>query len=115
MAPSKKNYSKFSQRVIEIIKNIPKGKVSTYGQVAALAGNYQASRQVAWILHSLSEQENLPWHRVINCDGKISLKQGYGYENQKELLSEEGISFDGNDRIDFDKYLWQPQLKIRKK
>jgi len=99
--------SSFSQRVKDIIKKIPVGKVATYGQIATYAGNSRASRQVAWILHSSSRKDNLPWHRVINSRGKISLPHNGGYEMQKELLETEGVVFDKNDKINFDRYLWK--------
>lgn len=98
----------FSQRVKEIMKKIPPGKVATYGQIAAYAGNPHATRQVVWILHSSSQKDNLPWHRIINSKGRISLKPNYGYETQKELLEKEGITFDKDDNIDFGRYLWHP-------
>ena len=98
--------SSFSQRVKDIIKKIPTGKVATYGQIATYAGNPRASRQVAWILHSSSRKDNLPWHRVINSKGRISLPQNHGYELQKELLEKEGIIFDEKDKVDFDRYLF---------
>lgn len=97
--------SSFSQRVKDIIKKIPTGKIATYGQIATYAGNPRASRQVAWILHSSSRKDNLPWHRVINSKGMISLPLNHGYELQKELLEKEGIIFDENDKVDFDRYL----------
>ena len=100
----------FYQRVKHIIKRIPKGKVATYGQIAALAGNHRAARQVAWILHSSSEKENLPWHRVINSRGEISLKPSHGYEVQKALLRKEHIESDENGRIDLHEYLWNPSV-----
>jgi len=98
----------FSQKVKEIMKKIPPGKVATYGQIAAYAGNPHATRQVVWILYSSSQKDNLPWHRVVNSKGRISLKLNYGYETQKELLEKEGITFDKDDNIDFDRYLWHP-------
>jgi methylated-DNA-protein-cysteine methyltransferase-like protein len=76
----------------------------TYGQVAKVAGNPRAARAVSWILHSGSRKYNLPWHRVINSKGKISIKSEYGYNRQKKLLKEEGIEFDENDKIDLEKY-----------
>ena len=97
----------FSQKVKSIIKKIPTGKVATYGQIATYAGNPRASRQVAWILHSSSRKDNLPWHRVINSKGRISLPHNGGYETQKELLEKEGIAFNEDDKINFDHYLWQ--------
>lgn len=103
----KKVNSSFSQKVKDIIKKIPKGKVATYGQIATYSGNPRASRQVAWILHSSSKKDNLPWHRVINSKGLISLPHNGGYEIQKELLKKEGIVFGRNDKIDFNRYLWR--------
>lgn len=110
---SNKTISPFTKRVVEVIKSIPKGKVATYGQIATFAGNRFGARQVVWILNSLSEREKLPWHRVINSKGKISLT-GSGYEIQKKLLLQEAISFDDNDKIDFKMFLWKPRIKERK-
>jgi methylated-DNA-protein-cysteine methyltransferase-like protein len=98
----------FSSRVKTAIKRIPEGKVATYGQIASIAGNYRAARQVAWILHSSSEKDNLPWHRVINRKGEISLKPGCGFEKQKQLLQKEGIKFDKKNRINLGRFLWNP-------
>jgi methylated-DNA-protein-cysteine methyltransferase-like protein len=96
----------FSQRVVDIIKNIPRGKVATYGQIARRAGNPRAVRQVAYILHSSSRKEDLPWYRVVNSKGGISLKPKHGYELQKQMLEKEGIIFDKNDCIDLKQYSW---------
>ena len=96
----------FHERIIEVIKSIPRGKVATYGQIAEMAGNPRASRQVSWVLNSSSEKAQLPWHRVINRMGKISLKAGQGYELQKALLEKEKVVFDLYDRIDLAKYQW---------
>lgn len=94
----------FYQKTISIIKKIPKGKVATYGMVAAIAGNPNAARQVAYILHSSSVKHNLPWHRVINSKGEISLKPLQGYELQMKLLKKEGIIFDKNNCINLKKF-----------
>jgi len=97
----------FSDQVKQLIKAIPPGKVATYGQIASHAGNSRASRQVAWILHSCSEKDGLPWHRVINSKGHLSLPPQGGYEVQKKLLELEGIKFKENDSIDLDDFLWR--------
>ena len=99
----------FSLRVRNLIAAIPEGRVASYGQIAALAGNNRAARQVAWILHSSSKVYNLPWHRVIGSKGNISLPHGRGYEEQRMLLEREGIGFDERDRIDMNRYLWSPE------
>ena len=98
----------FYDRVVKFIRSIPAGKVATYGQIADYAGNRRAAREVAYILHSSSEKEELPWHRVINSKGRISMKPGHGYELQKRLLEDEGIVFDADDQVDLEKFLWQP-------
>ena len=98
----------FTAEVIRLIKAIPPGKVATYGQIAYTTGLYPSVRRVVWILHSFSDKERLPWHRVVNRKGEISLRPGTGYEKQKKLLEEEGIEFDKKDRIDLDLFLWDP-------
>ncbi|MGB3479012.1 MAG: MGMT family protein [bacterium] len=97
----------FYQRVIDIIKRIPKGQIATYGQIAKFAGNPRGARQVARILHSSSRKEKLPWHRVINSKGCIALKHKHGYELQKQLLEDEGLILDEIGCIDLKRYLWQ--------
>lgn len=97
----------FTSKVIKLIKSIPRGKVATYGQIACLAGVCSSVRRVVWILHSCSKKRSLPWHRVVNQKGTISLKPGSGYEKQKEMLQREGIVFDKKDRIDMDRFLWE--------
>lgn len=98
----------FTQDLIEIIRSIPPGNVATYGGIAALAGNPRAARQVSRVLHACSEKENLPWWRVVNRAGKISLKPGSGYEEQKAFLAAEGIALDAAERIDLARFLWKP-------
>jgi len=94
----------FTKRVIDIIKTIPEGKVMTYGQIANIAGKPRGARQVSWILHSMSKKYHLPWHRVINSKGEISLR---GSE-QEELLALEGVEKDLSRKIDLSIYLWEP-------
>ena len=98
----------FGDRVKRLIAGIPSGKVATYGLIAACAGNHRASRQVAWVLHSCSAKDNLPWHRVINSKGGISLPVGGGFEQQRLLLEAEGIAVDQKGRVDLKRHLWNP-------
>ena len=86
----------FTERVVEIIKGIPEGKVMTYGQIAALAGNRRGARQVARVLHTLSKKYKLPWHRVINIKGEISIKDYESFNLQKMFLESEGVKFTSN-------------------
>lgn len=99
--------TEFTENVIRIISHIPAGKVLTYGAVAALAGSPRGARQVTWILHSSSKKHNLPWHRIVNTRGRISLKMPAAYNKQKALLESDGIRFSEDDQIDFGKYLWK--------
>jgi methylated-DNA-protein-cysteine methyltransferase related protein len=106
MAQEIRKRSAFSQKVIDVISAIPSGRVTTYGAVAAAAENPRGARGVAWVLNSSSRRENLPWHRVINSKGGISLKQGYGFELQKQLLESEGVEIDDDGFMELEKYFW---------
>jgi len=100
--------SDFTSTVIKLIKQIPIGKVSTYGKIAFLAGNPRGARQVSWILHSSSKKYNLPWHRVINSKGIIAMKSIDGKYSHKEMLEKEGIEFISEFKVNIKKFLWQP-------
>ena len=102
----------FTQRVVEVIKSIPRGKVATYGQLAATAGNPRGARQVVRVLVAKSGKEDLPWHRVINSKGTISLT-GAGFDEQKALLTAEGVTADERGAIDLEKYQWRPEVEPR--
>lgn len=99
--------TRFTQNALHIIKRIPHGKVLTYGRVAALAGQPCGARQISRILHAMSKKYDLPWHRVINSKGRISLGPSQGRELQKALLESEGIEFSANGSLDLKIYLWQ--------
>lgn len=101
--------SEFSTRAIQIIKGIPEGTVATYGQIAALAGSPRAARQVAWLLHSASDKYDLPWHRVINAQGRISLRANQGHKRQKRRLKSENIKINQKGQVNLSRYQWQPQ------
>ena len=98
----------FTQQIIDVIRAIPQGKVLSYGRVAALSGNPKGARQVARILSAMSEKHDLPWHRVVNASGRISLPRGRGYELQEALLESEGVVLSECGLIDLDRYLWIP-------
>lgn len=99
----------FTENVLTVIKAIPRGKVLSYGRIASLAGNSRGARQVSRILHSMSQKHDLPWHRVVNAQGRISLPRGRGYELQKALLVSEDICFSRRQCIDLSVYLWVPE------
>jgi methylated-DNA-protein-cysteine methyltransferase-like protein len=98
----------FSASVREWIIAIPPGKVATYGQIAHLAGKPWGARQVAWILHSQSEKYRLPWQRVIGASGRISLRPGLGFSEQRRLLRKEGVTVDPGGRIELGIFRWLP-------
>ena len=97
-------------RIYTTVRNIPYGKVATYGQVADLAGLYGKARLVGYALFRVQIADDIPWHRVINSQGEISYsfkRQGGDYL-QKVLLEEEGIEFKPNGKINLRIYRWQP-------
>jgi methylated-DNA-protein-cysteine methyltransferase-like protein len=98
----------FAREVKRAIRAVPRGRVATYGQVAALAGRAHGARGVAWILHSSAEAAGLPWHRVIGAAGRISLPRGRGFEEQKGRLIAEGVAVGPGGRIDLRRYQWEP-------
>ncbi|MDX1960412.1 MAG: MGMT family protein [Leptospiraceae bacterium] len=100
----------FYQSVFHLVKKIPKGKVISYGGIAYLLGNPRAARAVGYALNSLQKHpdQEVPWHRVINSQGKISFKgDTLRAKMQRILLEKEGIEFDSNDKIDFNVYGWK--------
>lgn len=98
----------FTEKVIEIIKSIPEGKVMTYGQIAREAGSPRAARQVVRALHSMSKKHHLPWHRVVNSKGQIALKDDESYHEQLFSLESEGIHIGLNGIIELEKYQYHP-------
>ena len=95
----------FSEKVISLIKSIPKGKVATYGLIAKLAGNPKGSRGVGWILHSCTKSHKLPWQRVIKSDGRLPFPVTSNTNSlQVNLLEKEGV-FILNNRVNLKNYL----------
>ena len=95
------------RRIYAVVRRIPRGKVATYGQVARLAGLVNAARQVGYALHALSGGSAIPWHRVINSAGRISLPpEGGGFEQRFRLL-QEGIMVDAAGRIPLKRHQWR--------
>jgi methylated-DNA-protein-cysteine methyltransferase-like protein len=104
----------FNAQVWDIVKQIPEGKISTYGQIAKMLpppegmspADYRAWG-ARWVGGAMAAcPEGVPWQRVINSQGKISIRKGGGHTRQRELLESEGIIFDEKDRVDLDKFGW---------
>ena len=96
-------------RIYAVVRRIPRGKVATYGQVARLAGLRNAARQVGYALHALGGHSALPWHRVINSMGRISLRPGAGGIEQRLLLLREDIGVDQGGRVALRRHQWRPR------
>ena len=95
------------ERIYDVVRQIPKGNVATYGQVAALAGNKRWSRVVGYALHVNPDPEGIPCYRVVNREGRLSDAFAFGGVNQQKLLLEEdGIKVDGN-YVNLNKYQWK--------
>lgn len=101
------------ERIYEVVKRIPKGKVASYGQIAKLAGNPRWARVVGYALHVNPDPERIPCYRVVNKEGRVSKAFAFGGENkQVELLKAEGVGFIETNSgekecfVDMNKYMW---------
>ena len=100
------------QRIYAVVRRIPEGRVATYGQVASLAGLKGHARQVGYALHALPDGTAVPWHRVVNAGGGISLRAMPGGELvQRGLLEREGIMLDPRGRVPLARVRWVPRLQ----
>lgn len=105
----------YFEKVWEIVRQIPPGRVSTYGRIAAYIPAPEGMSEQAYQVRGprmvggamAACPENVPWQRVINAQGKVSLRQGGGGEGQRALLEAEGVEFDDKDRVDLRVYLWE--------
>jgi methylated-DNA-protein-cysteine methyltransferase-like protein len=93
------------EKIFEVVKKIPMGKVATYGDVADMAGTANP-RIVGYALSSLNSDSDIPWHRIVNYHGEISSRAGNGSWLQKEMLESEGITFNKKSRINLKIYRW---------
>ena len=96
------------QAIYATVRRIPKGRVASYGQVAAVAGLANAARQVGYALHALPAGSAVPWHRVVNAQGAISLRDHHAL-TQRMLLAQEGVRFDARGRADLARFGWAPR------
>ncbi len=97
------------ERVYAVVRRIPRGRVATYGDVAALAGLPGRAREVGWALHALDDESRVPWQRVVNARGEVSLRgEPAAARVQRALLEREGVRFGANGRIDLAKRRWPP-------
>ena len=95
--------------IYEKVKQIPAGKVATYGQIALYAGNPRWSRVVGYALHVNPEPGIIPCHRVVDRNGRLAKSFAFGGESiQRELLMSEGVEFIDADTVNMEKYQWKP-------
>tara|TARA_B100001057_G_scaffold170877_1_gene171684 strand:- start:153 stop:485 length:333 start_codon:yes stop_codon:yes gene_type:complete len=100
----------FDRRVWCAVSRIPRGQLATYGQIADLIGAFGGARQVGWALRRLTLPNDVPWHRVVNAKGRISMslsREGSDWI-QRELLMEEGVPVDSEGRLPLRERLWRP-------
>ena len=103
------------RRYYAVVERIPEGRVATYGQIAALAGFPGNAREVGFALAALPEATELPWQRVINARGEVSLRREPGRDGfQRHLLEEEGVPFGAAGRVDLSRFGWEPGTKRRR-
>src|ERR1700680_3103271 len=101
-------------RIHDVVSRIPRGRVATYGQVARLAGLSGQARLVGYALHALPGGGSIPWQRVVNAQGAISLPSDSG-SRQRRLLEREGIRFDSRGRIPLASFQWRPRRSPNRK
>ena len=98
------------EQIYRVVGRIPRGRVATYGQVAALAGLPNYARQVGYAMHALDSDSGLPWHRVLNRRGEVSARSLREMEGvQRALLESEGVGFDASGRVDLSAAQWRPR------
>ena len=100
---------KMFERVYEVVRHSPDGKVSTYGQIAALLGNVRWARAVGYALHANPDPENVHCFKVVNRDGRLAPAFAFGGEEvQRMLLERSGVEVRPDNTVDLEKYLWRP-------
>jgi methylated-DNA-protein-cysteine methyltransferase-like protein len=97
---------KFFDQVHRVVAQIPPGRVARYGQIARLLGQPHAARTVGWALRGVPEGGAVPWHRVVNAAGRISIRDQEGISVQRQLLESEGVVFGTEGRIDLNAFGW---------
>ena len=98
-------------RIYAAVRKVPRGKVATYGQIATLAGLAGQARQVGYALAATPSSSAVPWHRVINAQGRVSLRSTGpgGTIIQQQLLEREGVVFDAGGRVSLARFRWKPR------
>ena len=105
------NNENFFERVYEFTRQIPYGKVTSYGAIAKALGAARSARMVGWAMNASHNREDIPAHRVVNRLGLLSGKHHFGGTNlMQQLLESEGVEVIDNQIVDFQKYFWEPDF-----
>ena len=103
----------FFQRVYEVAKQIPFGKVTSYGAIANYLGSRGSARMVGWAMNASGSMEDVPAHRVVNRKGLLSGKHHFeGTNLMQQLLENEGIEVENNQIVDFETHFWDPMKEL---
>ena len=98
----------FNERVYEVVRQVPRGRVASYGQIARLMGSPRSARYVGFALHANPEPGVIPCHRVVFKDGSLAPGFAFGGPGeQRRLLEEEGVDFDARGRVRMDEFSWE--------
>ncbi len=105
--------SQFKQKVIEIVNLIPYGKVASYGQIAVMAGMPRMARHVGNVLNKYDGETEIPWWRVVNNSGRLTIKGSvFTPDDQKDFLESEGLKISNDYAFDIEKYRFVPDIKF---
>ena len=111
MSKPKSDNDNFFERVYEIARQIPEGRVTSYGAIAKALGTARSARMVGWAMNGAHNKEDVPAHRVVNRNGVLTGKHHFdGTSLMQQLLESEGVEVVDNQIVDFEKYFWQPEI-----
>lgn len=107
------DYSNFFKNVYEVVRNIPEGRVTSYGSIAKFLGVSRSARMVGWAMNHAHILEDVPAHRVVNRNGRLTGKAHFAETNKmQKLLEEEGIKIENDEVVDFEKHFWDPSVEL---
>lgn len=107
------NNDNFFERVYDVARKIPYGKVTSYGAIAKSLGAARSARMVGWAMNASHLKEDIPAHRVVNRNGVLTGKHHFDGTNlMQQLLESEGIKVENNQILDFEKHFWQPKIQF---
>lgn len=113
MAKKNLDNDNFFERVYAIARQIPEGRVTSYGAIAKALGTARSARMVGWAMNASHNMEDVPAHRVVNRNGVLTGKHHFdGTSLMQQLLESEGVEVVNNQIVDFDKYFWQPDIQL---